>query len=194
MKRTLAILLALLLGLSLLAGCGKEPTETPDNDTGTAAPADETQDETPEETEAPGDGRLQTEGTVDAGFLTFELAGGWYLSIISAMGSYNLNIDADGIAKNASLLFEKREYSTPKEALDGMLRMFTTSVQKDDVVINGVKYLVLAFSADRDDDQRWLVTSMGPELKEDERGTILINLFACTQADAMPVLETVKIK
>ena len=119
MKRTIAMLLALLLGLSLLAGCGKDKPEDPDQP-GTPA----------------GAGGKLLEDTC----LTCEEAGGW----VFYERSSGLTLKLGGIDSKIEMELSDYTRSTPQERIDAQLKWYDNAAQaKENVTYNGIEYFVI---------------------------------------------------
>ena len=162
MKKTIAILLAMLLGLSLFAGCGKEKAE----------PEDET-------------------GFVELEFVKYKPMGGWYLRYEDDDEPYELVTDDP---EDGYITFRSSDWS-PNETLEDMKETYPDGVQKANVKINGIEYLVWDNNNDEwGNDTIVLIASLGSKLKADDDGNLEIDISYATLEQAMPVLETVKLK
>ena len=125
MKRTIAMLLALLLGLSLLAGCGSK--DDPDNP------------DTPDNPKA--GGRL-----LEDTYITCNEAGGWLFYERSS----GLTLKLGDIDSKAELKLEYYSSSTPQERIDNQLNWYDDSVQSTETVTyNGIEYFPIVLAEDR---------------------------------------------
>ena len=119
MKRTIAILLALLLALSLLAACGKDKPEDPD---------------TPD-TPVNAGGKL-----LEDTCLTCNEAGGW----VFYERSSGLTLKLGGIDAKVEMELNDYTRSTPEERIESQLKWYDNSVQaEENVTYNGIEYFVL---------------------------------------------------
>ena len=170
MKKTLATLLALLLGLALLAACGTKDPETPSTP---ETPDATTLAQTP--TEAPGP------QTIDEDYFSYAEAGGW---TVDPDGTYELQNDTLGATSDYMNI--KWKMMEPEELIEkNILFAFSDAVPKDDVTVAGVTYKVM---------ESKYVTFLVAPLKDASKGSVEIRIHDASIEDAMPVLETVKLK
>jgi len=117
MKKTTAMLLAMLLGLSLLAGCGgKEEPEKPDTPTGAGAKL------------------------LEDTCLTCDEAGGW----VFYERSSGLTLKFGDIDSKIEMELSDYTRSTPQERIDAQLKWYDNSARaEENVTYNGIEYFVL---------------------------------------------------
>ena len=173
MKKTLAMLLALLLGLALLAGCGAK-----DDTPGTTAAAQTTLADTPDPTEAP---RPATPQTIDEDYFSYAEAGGWY---VDPDRTYQLQ--NDGLGATSDYMDIKWKMMEPERLIEeNILRAFSDAERKDDVTVAGITYAVL--------ESRYITFLVAP-LKDASKGSLEIRIHDASVEDAMPVLESIQLK
>ena len=168
MKRTIALLLALILGLSLLAGCGAKDPETPDNPDDPGTPA----------------GKL-----IKDKYFTLNEAEGWVF--YERSGSLVLK---HGDPKDSKIKMDIQSATlvTVQDKLDSTLKA-EGAVQGENLTYAGIEYLVVE-RAERG--EITLITAEAKPVadKDDTLDLVLsIALSGATIEQAAPVLETLKI-
>jgi len=172
MKRTLAILLALLLGLSLLAGCGKEKPEDPDN------PGNADNPNVPAQGEP-----YQFE------YYSFMLTDGWYFYDKSA----SVELRNDGIEGASMKLYI---YSgTAEEKMENNLAYNEGVIQEENVTLGDIEYIVgTVESVNRIYlDSVETFTMVDEKWNSEKQYGVDVLLTKATIEQAAPVLETIEV-
>ncbi|MCL2300888.1 MAG: hypothetical protein FWC27_12170 [Firmicutes bacterium] len=169
LQRLPALLLALLLGLCLPAGCGAQDPETPETPGATTLAADPT--------EAPPAGPK----TIDEDYFSYAEAGGWYAD---PDGTYSLQ--NDGLGATSDYMDINWKMMEPEELIERhILFAFSDAVRGDDVTAAGITYTVM---------ESEYTTFLVAPLKDASKGSLEIRLHGVSVENAMPVLETIKLK
>ena len=166
MKRTLAMLLALLL--CLFAGCGADEPEDPDPPETTLAG---------EPTQAPSAGPQ----TIDEDYFSYAEAGGWH---VDPDGTYSLQNDGLGVTPDYMDISWKM-LEPERLIAENILFAFSDAQRGDDVTVAGITYAVLESEH---------TTFLVAPLLDASKGSIEIRLHGVGVEGAAPVLETVKLK
>ena len=172
MKRTLALLLALLLGLSLLAGCGKDKPTDPD---------------TPD---VPANGE-----PIQFQYFSLTLEGGWIFYENSSDVKLKLGDDKSKVEMELSSYASKN--LTPQVRLDKLLENHEDAVQAEETVTYGdIEYFVVDNTAAQYG-HLYLISAQERTIIDktwgEEPYVLEIELDGATLEQAAPVLETIKI-
>ena len=169
MKRTIAMLLAMLLGLSLLAGCGgKDDPENPD--------------------------ALKTGEPIQFECYSLVLEGGWMFYEKSSDVTLKLG-DAES---KIEMVLSNNAYKdlTPQVRLDKLLADHEEAVQGENVTYGDLEYFVVDNTA-ANYGTLYLVTSQERTMTDktwgEEPYVLEIKLIGATLEQAAPVLETIKL-
>ena len=180
MKKTIALLLVLILSMGLLAGCGEKtqaPTDNTEQTSSNTEPAESAKEENKQ---------FKIGGNGDE--VIVDIPKGW------EKVSGAVKRTSDGL----TVFISGKLDETPKEKLENKLEnpgMFMEKLErKDNITVNGTEWIVVVEIDSFEKEETCLYGSFGGKLVEDQDGVITVHVMKGTLNDIMPVLENLTSK
>ena len=179
MKKVIALLLVLILGVSMLAGCGGK--EEPESPAPPSSFAPESKPGESEEADDPGEDTPPADEFVDKDYFSYTAVGDWYVDT-----STSDRLENEVIAFPFAFIEIKWRIMEPERLIETVIMPpYPSLVPQDDLTVAGITYYVLVGERD--------IFLVAP-LADADDGSIEIHILYTDIEGAMPVLETIILK